>query len=335
MMGDIDMKLLVPVNSMEATIKQIEAGANEIYLGGDTGLFNRFSFNGRGRFTARNFKICPDFEEIKDIVQYAHQHQVTVMFCANIPFLADDLGEHNNFLGEFYKHVEEAVDIGVDSVIVGDIGAILLLRGQGIKVHLTASTFFETVNRDQILFLKEIGANRVVLDYQMVLSEIEELAAYNDLELEVFGHYGCSFYTDCNLKHAFGEADDVNLGIPCRNFYQLIQGTKTFAKAQYFNSALTCSLCSLPRLKKAGIYVLKLVGRDYQTNENIQLTTIYSQIIKMIADLEKQQSFASEDLDYVKNVVRPALPEWWIRIICNKGLCKYLDNKITQSYIGL
>ncbi|HEY8464060.1 MAG TPA: peptidase U32 family protein [Bacillota bacterium] len=329
------MKLLVPVNSLAATIKQIEAGANEVYLGGDTNLFNRFSFNGRGRFTAKNYKISPDFEEIKAIVQYAHQHQVTVMFCANIPFVADDLDEHHNYLGEFYKHVEAAVEIGVDSVIVGDIGAIQFLREQGITVHITASTFLETVNRDQILFLKELGANRVVLDYQMVLSEIEELASYNDLELEVFGHYGCSFYSDCNMKHSFGESDHLNMGIPCRNFYQLIQGTKTTPKAPYLNAALTCSLCSVPRLKRAGIYALKLVGRDYQTSENIQLTTIYSKIIKMTADIEKQSLSTDEGGDYVKNMVLSILPEWWIRIICNKGLCKYLDNQVTQSYIGL
>jgi collagenase-like PrtC family protease len=326
------MKLLAPVNGLPSAIKQIAAGADEIYLGGDSGTFNCLSFSGRGRFTPHNQKICPDFAELAEVVQYAHSKKVQVMFAANIPFLADDPSGSQTYLGYFYDYVEQALQCEVDSLIVGDPGAVLLLREQGLKVHLTASAFFETINRAQILFLKELGVNRVVLSYQLVLWEIAELVAYQDLEIEIFGHFGCSFYDDCNLKHTYGEVAAQGIGTPCRNFYRLVNEGQLSLKGQYLNSSLTCSICSLPQLSRMGVYALKLVGRDLDMDQNYQITGIYHQMLQQSTGLTDSDQTGAERYHSYKNSL---LPEWWRQTLCRKGLCKYRNNHITRSFVGL
>jgi len=322
------MKLLVPVNSLESTIRQIEAGGEEIYLGAEEHTFHNLSFNGRGRLNPKGEKNCPDFKELKEIVAYSHEHNVQVMFTANFPFLANNPDGSRAYLSSFYRYVTDAIEMGVDSIIVADLGAVQFLRKQGIKTHIAVSAFFEIINKEQIEFFKEIGVNRIVLSYQLVLDEIKELTKSTDLEIEIFGHYGCSFYDDCNLKHNFGEGASDLLGVPCRNVYEVIQNGESIRTCQFVNASLACSICSMRELEKAGVYATKLVGRDLDMPLNYEITRTYSVLLKAI----REKEISKEEYDALRKEV---LPGWWKRVNCGKNQCKYLSNQTTRSYIGL
>jgi putative protease len=329
------MNILAPVSGYQSAVKQIEAGANEIYVGGDTEVFNNFSFSGRAKFNPSNEKICPGFAELADIVQYAHDHNVFVMYAANTPVLADDPGGGLNFEAHFLKYIEQGLRAGVDSIIIADLGALLLLKERGIKTHLTASTFLETINRDQIEFLKELGANRVVLSYQVTMAEVKELSQTPDVEIEVFGHYGCSFYDGyCNFKHSFGEsgATEAGIGVPCQNSFSLIKGERAIMKGQFLNASLTCGICALPGLMEAGVDSIKIVGRDLSVEQNATITSVYAQILKKASAMNLSEICNYETM---RQFAKPWLPEWWIQSLCLKGSCKYMNNPITHSFTGL
>ncbi len=322
------MKLLVPVNGYETTVKQIEAGGEEIYLGADSTTFKSLSFNGRGRYNPKGEINCPDFDELKDVVNYAHGKDVQVMFTANFPFLANNPDGSKGYLKEFYKYVTNAIDIGVDSIIVADIGAVQFLRKQGIKTHIAASTFFEIINKEQIQFFEELGVNRIVLSYQLTLDEIKELTEGTKLEIEIFGHYGCSFYDDCNLKHNFGEGIADLLGIPCRNVYKVIEDGEFTHACQYVNASLACSVCSMHTLNETGLYATKLVGRDLDMKLNYEITSIYSKLLKAL----RNKKMSKEEYDALRDEI---LPSWWKRSYCQKQQCKYISSSISKTYIGL
>lgn len=327
------MKLLAPVSSLDSAIKQINAGAGEIYLGGDTDAFNNLSFSGRGKFNPNMEKLCPGYEEIKEIVTFAHSKDVTVMYAANLPFLADDVDSSGVYTKHFLDYIETGLKAGVDSLIIADIGAILLLREKGIETHITASTFLETINLDQILFLKEIGVNRAVLSYQVVMPEIEKLSKLSPIEIEVFGHFGCSFYDGyCNLKHFFGEKNDSGIGIPCQNVYSLEKNGEKIASGQILNSSLVCGICSIPKLKELGVYALKLVGRARNVDQNVEITSIYSQVLKRI---EKKEENRTNDQEFLQLIRDEILPRWWTQGLCRNNLCKYKMNHVTKAFVGL
>ena len=314
------MKLLVPVNNFESTVKQIEAGGEEIYLGADSSTFQSLSFNGRGRLNPKGERNCPDFKELRDIVQYAHDKNVQVMFTANFPFLANNPDGSKVYLNEYLKYITDAIETGVDSIIVADLGAVQFLRSEGIKTHLAASAFFEIINK--------IGVNRIVLSYQLTKEEIKELTKSTSLEIEIFGHYGCSFYDDCNLKHNFGEQTADLLGVPCRNVYDVIEDGECTHSCQFLNASLACSVCSIRELNEAKVYALKLVGRDLDMAMNYQITSIYSKLLREL----RKQSMDKKSYDAVRSEV---LPGWWRRVYCQKQQCKYLSNPTTNAYIGL
>ena len=323
------MKLLAPVSDFASAVKQIEAGADEIYVGGSTKVFEGFSFNARPKRKGPHGVICPELWELKEIISYAHNCGVSVMFAANTPMLANDPEGTNDYETEFLNYIEEGIEAGVDSIVVADLGAALLIRKRGIKTHMTASTTIETINIEQIKFFEELGFNRVVLSYLVTISEIEELTRLSPLEVEVFGHYGCSFYDGyCNLKHPpDGALVGCDIGIPCMNTYCTVKDGRIEKKGQFLNAALACSICSLPRLKSAGVHSIKMVGREQDSDETSAMTRIYANVLKEINQSENPSAI---DMEKIK---RKYLGDAWLGSFCKNGSCKYLENRITNSFI--
>ena len=158
--GGKKMRLLAPVTTYESAKIQIEAGANEIYVGGNTDIFNNFNFSGRGKYNVNQVKTFAENDELCSIINFAHENNVLVMYAANFPFIANDPDGGRFYANAFLEYIQKAIDIGVDSIILGDIGSILLCRKQGIKTHITTSSFLETINIEQVYMLKDLGVNR-------------------------------------------------------------------------------------------------------------------------------------------------------------------------------
>lgn len=324
------MKLLAPVSNFASAKRQINAGANEIYIGADSPAFENFTFHARARYTNTQERLCPDFNELKDIISFAHENDVSVMFAANTPILANDPEGTNDFESLFLNYVEEGLKAGADSIVVADLGAVLLIRGKGIKTHLTASTTIETTNIEQIKFFEELGFNRIVLSYPVNLEEVEELTSLSNLEIEVFGHFGCSFYDGyCNLKHPSpdGSGPFARIGLPCCSTYKVIKNGEEYKEGQFLNATQFCSVCSLTRLKAAGVHSIKIVGRDMDQEQNARITGVYAKILEY---LNNSQDPMSVDVDELK---KKFLPEPWIQSFCSNGSCKYIKTPVTNSFI--
>ena len=96
------VELLAPAGGMESLISAVKAGADAIYLGTD-----KFS----ARAKAFNFNRV----EIKVAVEYAHLRGVKIYVTANILLLDSEIDEA-------FKLVEYLNEIGVDGIIVQDMG---------------------------------------------------------------------------------------------------------------------------------------------------------------------------------------------------------------------
>lgn len=101
------MKLKVPVNSYEAAVKQIEAGADEIYMGLEDSHFNRMSYSARAQITSQGVHSNLRDEEFARIVEYAHSKNVTVDFTANCQHVTNST---DDFYREgFLEYVERGI----------------------------------------------------------------------------------------------------------------------------------------------------------------------------------------------------------------------------------
>ena len=85
------------------------------------------------------------------------------------------------------KLVQEACALGVDALIVQDMGLARHIRAAAPAMPLHASTQLSCHTPDGVAFLRDNGFSRVVLSREMSLEEIRACAGLG-CELEVFVH---------------------------------------------------------------------------------------------------------------------------------------------------
>ncbi len=202
-----NFELLAPAGSYEAFISAVENGADAVYLGGK--LFN-------ARANANNF----DNEELLKIVNYAHLRNVKIYVTLNTLLSDNEIGEALNFAYDLYN-------MGIDAVIVQDLGLAKVLHQYIPNLNLHASTQMTVYNLEGVEELKKLGFSRVVLARELSLEEIKYICDNTDVEIEVFVHGAlCISYSgQCLMSSMIGDrsGNRGKCAQPCRLPYTLIK----------------------------------------------------------------------------------------------------------------
>lgn len=317
------MKIMAPVHDLKGTRLQIAAGADEIYVGlrspKETGM-SQLTFTGRYNMSGKNeVAQVQTPEELKEICTLAHEHNVKVNYTANVRYLNESLKDL------YMQHVYRGIDAGVDTLIVGNIGAALLLKKEGIPLPLHSSTFIFGYNLEHIKFLEDIGFERIVLATQFNMDEIRKICKETKAEIEVFAQFACSNINGrCNLLHTPYISDLYDgYDMQCRGLYTIWNEEEKKEKFPLLYAGLDCSVCNIKDLSDAGVKVLKILGRDRIPEFVAPITRIY----RTVLDLYEQGKTPEE----VRSKVWEMAP-WW-KGFCQKKACMYGNSKITQSYI--
>ena len=249
-------ELLAPAGDMERLEAAVRYGADAVYLAGkDYGM----------RAAPGNFTR----EELKKAVQLCHAAGVRVhVTCNTLP--------RNHELRELPDFLSYCAEIGVDALIISDLGVLSLAREYAPNVDLHVSTQTGIVNYAAAKACRDLGAKRVVLAREVPLKEIKEIRANipGGLELEAFAHGSMcvSFSGRCLLSN-YMTGRDANRGQcaqPCRWEYFL---TEKQRPQQHFtivergdgtyimNSNDLCMIEHIPEMMDAGICSLKIEGR--------------------------------------------------------------------------
>lgn len=316
------MNIMAPVNSYQSALLQIKAGADEIYVGLHDDFMDNLTFSGRGKVSNNGIKINPDLEELQKIIKLAHENNIKVNYTANTQYMSDS--KDNYFQKKYYEYVKAGIDLGVDQIIVGDIGNILYLRKKKISLPIVGSTFLSTFNVESAKFWKSLGVKRVVLPHQVTISEIAEIKKNVNIELEIFVGVGCSNIDgSCQFLHNAGE--DIQFGLPCKSLYCVKRDNEDLGKHNFIDATLDCALCSLYKLYDIGVDAIKIIGRDQNPIFTSAITRIHR---KCIDHIEKYNTLDKVDIEeYIKNI------PWWKKQFCDNNRCKYKNNRIISSYV--
>ena len=252
-------ELLSPAKDKKTAFAAIDCGADAVYMGA-------------AAFGAR--KNAPNsLDDIRDVVNYAHKFRVKVFITLNTILTDSELDEAVTLAGELDK-------IGVDALIVQDMGLLEKIKTIGIPVHI--STQADNRDLEKVSFFNNLGAARVVLARELSLKQIKEIHDANPkLELEAFVHGAlCVSYSgQCYLSQYIGgrSANRGECAQPCRKKYSVetVDG-KIIAKDIY-------ALClkdfnASNRLKDmidAGVYSFKIEGRLKDSNYVKNITAYY------------------------------------------------------------
>lgn len=164
------MDLVAPAGSLLALKTAINKGADAVYLG------LRNATNARN-FGGLNFSET----EIRQGVEYAHQHGKQVLFAINTFPQARNAEE-------WHAAIDTAVLYEADAVILADPGLMAYARHRypDLRLHLSVQSSSTTVDAIELM-REQFGIRRVVLPRVLTLAEIEKIIQQTTVEIEVFG----------------------------------------------------------------------------------------------------------------------------------------------------
>lgn len=286
------LELLAPAKNLECGIAAINSGADAVYIGA-----SHFG----ARAAAGN-----SLDDIKSLCDYAHKFGVKVHVTVNTIIYDDEL-ERTMAL------VRQLADIGVDALLVQDMGLLSLIRSENIPISLHASTQCDTRTVEKVKWLKGLGFDRVVLARELSAKEISEIhKEIPDVELEVFVHGAlCVSYSGvCYAsQHCFQRsANRGECAQFCRLKFDLKDSEGRIIEHQRHLLSLKdmCQIDNLEALCESGASAFKIEGRLKDVGYVKNVVSAYSQRLNKIVaehpDKYRRESFGKVHYNFTPNL---------------------------------
>jgi len=238
------LELLAPAGSKEAFLAAVDGGADAVYLGAPG-------------FNARSITRELTFEDIAAMIDHAHGRGVKVYGAMNSLVRERDL---EKALATIFVLAR----LGIDGLIVQDLGVYHLARNAFPELPLHASTLMAAHNSAGVKRLERLGFDRVVLARELTIDEIRQIRKQTSAVLEVFVHGAmCFSYSGLCLFSSYLGGKSGLFGQcvqPCRRRYRSVSGPPG-EEGYLFSMGDLCGIEFLEALADAGVGSLKIEGR--------------------------------------------------------------------------
>ncbi len=269
------VELLAPAGGLDAAFAAFHFGADAIYLG-----LKKFS----ARAEAENFTL----EELDEVVAFAHalEPRRRVFVTMNTLIRQDEVPELIDTLAAL-------VDIGVDAVILQDLGVYRAIRHYFPQLELHGSTQMAVHNRAGAETLRRLGFSRVVLARELTFEEVNDITSTAGVETEVFIHGAlCYSYSGLCLFSSQTLGRSGNRGkcaYSCRDSYDVADAPLTLRDGtpvrrdprQGFPFSMKDLALPdhLPALRATGVSCFKIEGRKKSPLYVATTTDYYRKLI--------------------------------------------------------
>lgn len=248
------MELLAPAGSLETLKAAVQSGADAVYIGGS-------------EFSARRSAVNFTLDEIEEAAKYCRLRNVKLHVAANILIKEKETDAFLEYIGKLNK-------IGVDAVIIQDIGMAMVVHQMYPDLPLHASTQMTVTNLASAKKLKEAGFSRVVLARELSKESIAKITRESGIETEVFVHGAlCMSYSGQCLMSSIIGGRSGNRGMcaqPCRLPYSIGDN-----KGHLLSPKDLCMIENLKELKEIGVTSIKIEGRLKRSEYTAAVCGIY------------------------------------------------------------
>jgi putative protease len=293
------MELVCPAGNLPSLKAAVDNGANAVYLG--------FKDDTNARhFAGLNF----DAKKIEQGIAYAHDKGTKV-------FLALNTYPQPDGWQRWQYAVDQAGELGIDSMIIADLGVMDYARQRWpeMKLHLSvqgSATSYEAIE----FYRRQFDIKRVVLPRVLSLKQVEQVIKNTDVGIEIFGFGSLcvmvegrcilSSYVTGDSPNTFGACSpaksvewidkpdggmDTRLGGLLIDRYTADEkaGYPTICKGRFNVSSSTYhameeptslnTLEMLPQLMAAGVEAIKIEGRQRSPAYVSQVTRVWREAI--------------------------------------------------------
>ena len=255
------LELLAPAKNLACGIAAIDHGADAVYIGAP-------------KFGARA-AVGNSIDDIRQLCEYAHQFDAKIYVTLNTIVYDDELEQVRSL-------IDELAAIGVDAVLVQDMGLLQFMDGKPFEIH--ASTQTDNRTADKVRWLQQLGFSRAVLARELSAEEIAEIhREVPDIELEVFVHGAlCVSYSGiCYAsQHCFQRsANRGECAQFCRMRFSLVDAEGAEVEHERYLLSLKDMNQSdnLEKLIEAGAVSFKIEGRLKDVAYVKNVTAAYSE----------------------------------------------------------
>ncbi len=264
-------ELLCPAGAFDAAIAAVKAGADAIYVGGR--MLN-------ARMNAKNL----DDKQLAECVEYCHERGVKVYVTLNTAVLDRELADVVAYSDMLYE-------IGVDALIVSDLGYAYEVKDRYPGMELHASTQVSGHNAECAKMFQKLGFQRMVCARELSYAEIKKLCEDSPIEIEQFIHGAmCVSQSGQCLASAMMGGRSGNRGVcaqPCRMAYN---GCYPLSLKDM------CLADHIPELIESGVASLKIEGRMKSPAYVYEVTRIYRTL------LDEQRNATDKEMNKLKAV---------------------------------
>lgn len=260
------VELLSPVGDFECLKAAVQNGADAVYFGANL-------------FSARAFATNFNETDLEQAINYAKLRGVKTHLTLNTLI-------KNNEFEDAFNLAKKAYELGIDAIIVQDLGLATNLIKSFPDLDIHASTQMTTTNLEGIKQLEKIGFKRAVLSREVSLPEIAHICKNSNIEIETFIHGAlCISYSgECLFSSMIGgrSGNRGKCAQPCRLPYTLLdENRQSLDKGYLLSTRDLCSLEYLPDLIKAGVASFKIEGRMKSPTYVATVTRIYRKYIDL------------------------------------------------------
>ena len=271
------MKIVAGLGSIDDYIALAKAGADEVFCGYVPYEWNKkygtlFPLN-RREVLYYNVNIG-SLEDMKILKKMEEKYKVKVNITFNYLYYLEEQYEI------IAKLISELIDIGFTDFIIADIALILYLEEKNIKCNIHLSGEGAEINSLSIDFFNQFSnINRYIFHRKNSILDMKSCILNNKrkMEYEAFilnekchytGAFCSSFHCDelahlCKVSYKLGKINEE-----VKDFNEVDKKIKLYYSEdieEYKDYDLLgstgCGLCSLKKLKEAGVTYLKVVGR--------------------------------------------------------------------------
>ena len=264
-------ELLSPAGSLDAVRAAVANGADAVYLGAQ-------------RFNARDEGAQLTLDELAEACRIAHGRGRRIYLTLNVLVKPHELAEALDFLGE-------AVDRGIDAVIVQDLGLIRLIRQLYPDLEIHGSTQMTVHDASGAAVLEALGVKRVVLARENTIDDlraIRERVPNLGLETFIHGALCISYSGQCFMSGMISErsANRGSCAQSCRKDYVLRDAAtdEELDRGYLISTKDLAAYEHLPAIAELGIVCLKVEGRKKRPEYVATVTHGYRQFLDRLAE---------------------------------------------------
>jgi putative protease len=289
------MRIISPVDQLSEVSPLLDAGATELYGGFvPTEWSERFSLYASINQRTFDSAQIADLQEFRAILDLAHARRATFSLTLNAPFYTDAQ------IPALLDYIAEMVAIGVDGLILADLGLLRLIRKQYPAIELHASTLAHLANSEAVAVYVDAGIDRVVLPRHLPVAEMAAIvSAHPGIRFDAFLLIGncpnteglCTFHHSspdriwpCEIPYTIEAVDSDR----SEALQPIIDQQRSWSRT---NRRHGCGLCAIASLQQAGLFGLKLVGRGAPTAMKVRNVVLASEFDKLALAGEPEDLF--------------------------------------------